>query len=209
MKSYAALNTTFKYQQMTLMNKRIMIQDLIDRTELLQEAVQKFFRLDEEEINFRPTAGKWSIAEIFDHLNITHEIYIKNIFDRIDEAPASDDQDYHSGWLGDWVYEKILPRQDGTVYKFKTPKMLQPQQGVLDGHSVLKRFLRQINDIQHILENSYNLNLEKTRIPFPFSRLISLRLGDSFRFMIAHCERHLLQANKVRDQLQNRKAIAV
>lgn len=196
---------------MAVMNKRILIQDLIDRTELLQEAVQKFLRLDEEELNYKPLENQWSIAETFEHVTITHAIYLKYIHERIDHAKESDTDQYRSGWFGDWCYDKMMPRPDGTIYKLKAPKILQPSLSEkISGRDIINKFLRQVNDIQHILEHSYNLNLERTRIPFSFTKLLSLRLGDNYRFLVAHCERHLLQANKLLEQLQTRKsAIAV
>lgn len=199
-----------KYNDMALMNKRILIQDLIDRTELIQEAVQKFFRLDEEELNYKSSAERWSIAEIFEHLNLTQHIYLKYIHERVDNAQGSESELYKSGWLGDWYYEKMTPKPDGSVYKIKASKIVQPASSTLEGKIVLNKFFKQIHDIQHVLEHSYNLNLEKTRIPFSFTKLFSLRLGDNLRCMVAHCERHLLQANKVLEEIQNRKsAIAV
>ncbi len=73
--------------------------------------------------------------------NISHEFYIESIVPRINRAADAVCPEFRSSWLGDWVYDKIMPRPDGTIYKMKTQKVFHAKQAVLNGQDVLNRFL--------------------------------------------------------------------
>jgi hypothetical protein len=182
---------------MAVFSKQGLITELLDRTELIKASTQPFLRLSNDQLHQRPGPGKWSIVEIFGHLNITHDIYIRNILYRITLAPDVESERYRSGWLGDWVYDKIMPRSDGSVFKIKALKAHCAAGGVVDGKEVLESFLRKCDAIDDILRHVSTKDLQRIRIPFSFSRLLRLRLGDCLRYLVAHGERHLLQAQRV------------
>ena len=49
--------------------------------------------------------------------------------------------------------------------------------------------------VEH-LNNSRNINLNKVKTNITISKLIKLKLGDTFRFLTYHNERHIIQALK-------------
>jgi len=182
---------------MTVFNKQGLITELLDRTELIKASTQPFLRLTPEQLNFKPDPGKWSIAEIFEHLNICNGSYIRSILARITTAPDVKADTYRSGWLGDWIYDKIMPRADGSVFKFRARKITHAGCGFLDGQDILHRFLQQCDMVDDILRHVSTKNLQHIKIPLSFTRFLHLRLGDNLRYLVAHSERHLLQAHRV------------
>ncbi|MHA4807559.1 DinB family protein [Flavitalea flava] len=184
---------------MAVFSRQSFITELLDRIELIKARTQPFLRLTDDQLNFKPDSGRWSIAEIFEHLNITHSLYIRSILSRITRAPDMQVRadKYNSGWLGEWVYGKIMPRPDGSVFKMRTLKSYRAGETVPDGSDVLQRFLQQCDAIDDIVRHVSTKNLERIKIPFSFSRLVRLQLGDNLRCLIAHNERHLLQAHGV------------
>ncbi|HEY4207554.1 MAG TPA: DinB family protein, partial [Puia sp.] len=110
-------------------------------------------------------------------------------------------ENYRSGWLGDWLYNKIMPRSDGSVFKIPSPKHLHASKEGLDGREELHRFLQQCDALDDILRHVSTKDLQRIRIPFNFSKFIKLRLGDMLRYLVAHNERHLLQAHRVMKQV--------
>jgi hypothetical protein len=182
---------------MTAFSKQGLITELLDRTELIKASTQPFLRLSEDQLNHSFHPGKWSIAEIFEHLNIYNGAYIRNILSRITVAPDVKTETYRSGWLGDWIYAQTMPRADGSVFRRKAAKGARPRGGKLDGKEILQRFLQQCDMLDDIIRHSSVKDLQRIKIPFCFSRLVPLRLGDNLRHLIAHCERHLLQAHRV------------
>lgn len=192
---------------MAVFSKQVLITELLDRTELVKASTQSFLRLTGQQLHFRPSADKWSIAEIFGHLNIVHDIYIRNILSRIALAPDVRMEHYRSGWLGEWLYGKMMPRSDGTVFKLPSPKRLHANPEGLDGHEELQRFLQQCDALDDILRHVSTKDMQGIRIPLSFARVLRLRLGDNLRYIVAHNERHLLQAHRVLQMLPAAGAI--
>jgi hypothetical protein len=182
---------------MAVFSRSTLITELLDRTELIKASSQFFFRLSDEQLHYRPGPGKWSIAEIFGHLNICHDQYIRSILSRITLAPDLPSDRYVSSWPGDWIYEKIMPRADGTVFKLKSIKAYTLTGESLDARNVLESFQRKCDAVDDILRHAATKNLQRIKIPFNASRLFRLRLGDTLRILVALSERHLLQAQRV------------
>jgi hypothetical protein len=67
----------------------------------------------------------------------------------------------------------------------------------MDVRDILQEFLHQCDSLDDILRHVYTKDLEKIRIPFSFIKIIKLQLGDQLRYLVAHSERHLLQAHRV------------
>jgi DinB superfamily len=182
---------------MAVFSKQGLITELLDRTELIKASTQGFLRLTNEQLNFKPVAGQWSIAGNFEHLNICNGAYVRSILTRISGAPDIKADKYNSGWLGDWVYSKIMPRPDGSVFKMRTGKLTRPATGVLDGQDILHRHLQNCDMIDDIVRHAATKDLQRIKIPFSVLQVLKLRLGDSLRYLIAHNERHLLQAHRM------------
>jgi hypothetical protein len=187
---------------MTVFSKQGLITELLDRTELIKASTQPFLRLEEDRLNRPPAPDKWSIAEIFAHLNIYNDAYIRVILSKITVAKDVKNETFRSGWLGDWIYSQTMPRADGSVFKMRAPKATRPSGGPQDGKETLQRFLQQCDMLDDIIRHCSVKDLQGIKIPFYFSKLIPLRLGDNLRYLIAHCERHLLQAHRVMEAVQ-------
>jgi hypothetical protein len=192
---------------MAVFSKQGLITELLDRTELVKASTQSFLRLTEQQLHFRPAADKWSIAEIFGHLNIVHDIYVRDILSRIALAPDVKGENYRSGWLGDWLYDKMMPRPDGTVFKLPAPRGLRVSREGLNVREELQRFLHHCDAVDDILRHVTTKDLQGIRIPISFAKFLRLRLGDNLRYIVAHNERHLLQAHRVLQQLPATEAI--
>jgi hypothetical protein len=182
---------------MAIFSRQSLITELLDRTELLKASTKPFLRLTDEQLLYRPAPGKWSIAEIYLHLNLSMDQTVRSILTRITLAPDHPVDEYHSGWLGDWLYERIIPKSDGSVFKLKAMPGHSPVGRELDAREALETFQRHCDALDDILRHVRSKDLRRIKIPFYLNGLISLRLGDMLRFLVAHGERHLLQAQRV------------
>jgi len=75
----------------------------------------------------------------------------------------------------------------------KTPKEMNPIGSTLSKET-LNKFISDQHDMISLLENAVKVNINKTKTSISISKLIKLKLGDTFRFVIYHNERHILQA---------------
>ncbi len=80
--------------------------------------------------------------------------------------------------------------------KMKTFKSMNPIYSKID-QKVIDVFIAQQNQLLELLKAAQNISLNKTKTAISISKLIKLKLGDTFRFVIYHNQRHILQAKKV------------
>lgn len=186
---------------MPLFSRTQLITDLLDRTELLKANTQVLGRLTDDQLQYSPGPGKWSIAEIYAHLNLCLDQYIRVILSHITLAPDSPSDAYRSGLLGDWVYERAMPRPDGTVLRQKARKDWHADAAAIDVRDELNRFERHCDALDDILRHAASKDLRRIRVPFFMPHFLRLRLGDTLRYLVAHGERHLLQAQRVTAQI--------
>ncbi len=186
---------------MTTFNKKELLSGLHDRIEVIRNNMQPFLRLTDDYLTRRPAPGKWSVAEIFEHLNIMHGSFLRSIGKVMSDAPINAREMFNSGWIGNWIYNKMMPRPDGTVFKMRTPRKFRAPATRLDAKAVLDTFMKQLDEFDHVLELCNYVDLQKMKLPLAYPRGLKLRLGDGLRFIVAHSERHLLQARNALSQI--------
>ncbi len=176
-------------------NKIQLLESLENRLEKhLQIAIHTFQNLNEAALLQIPENGGWNIAQCFEHLNSYGRYYlpqIKNAFDNHPETSLS--TTFKSTWLGSYFTKMMLP---SNTKKYKAFKDHIPPTNP-DAHAVLAEFIEQQETILIYLKQARNADLDKIRIPISIAKWIRLKLGDVFQFMIAHDERHILQAKRV------------
>ena len=77
--------------------------------------------------------------------------------------------------------------------KMRTLKAHNPDNN-LNATKVLEEFVEQQHRMIYLLELSKQKSLNAIRIPLTITKLIKMKLGDTFRFLIAHEQRHFVQA---------------
>jgi hypothetical protein len=176
------------------LDKYRLIEEL--ETELRNQIilVEENFENVPETVLQRPSSSAgWSILQCLDHLNSYGLYYLPQIADALKRAKRFDSSVYRSGWLGDY-FTKIMSPETGTK-KFKAFKDHEPAK-VLDSKRVISEFLRQEKLLLGYLIEAKSLDMASVKIPLSISPLIGIRLGDTFRFLLAHNRRHLLQAKR-------------
>jgi len=83
----------------------------------------------------------------------------------------------------------------GKMKKMKSPKDKDPINSILSV-LVIDRFLKQAEKLKLLLNQGRTVDLGKTRVPISLTKLIKLKLGDTYRFYVYHIERHIWQAQK-------------
>ena len=75
----------------------------------------------------------------------------------------------------------------------KASKNYAPSKGV-NVEAVFKEFIQHQNKLLQLLDVARRRNLNTIHIPVSISKFVRLKLGDMFRFLIAHEQRHMIQA---------------
>lgn len=154
----------------------------------------------------QPEPGKWSIAQVLEHLNGYNRFYLIAIEKGLNNSNQQAPRTYKAGWFGDYFTRLMEPRPDGTLAKkMSAPKAYNfgPE---LDAEQVLKEFREGQHKLLFLLDKARAADLGHIKVPISISKLIKLKLGDVFRFVIAHQQRHFLQINRVKQQVYVQRA---
>jgi hypothetical protein len=167
-----------------------------DVREILLQAKQ-LENIPAEILQKQPSLEKWSVAQVLEHLNIYARHYISAIEEKLHRNQTSPQLNFHPGWLGNYFTRLMKPDEQNMISKkMKAPKNAIPsvQPDVIQ---MLEEFISHQHHLLNLLSIAKSANLEYIRIPTSLSKFLSLKLGDSFRFFIAHEQRHFLQINTV------------
>lgn len=145
----------------------------------------------------QPAPGSWSAAQCLDHLNGYGNFYLPALEQAINKATHHQwnaKPEFRSGWLGNYFTNLMQPKPDGALKsKMKAPEGHRPAPQ-LDAPAILAEFISQQEKMLTLLQRAEKTDLARMRVPTSLSSLLKLNAGDTFRFLIAHQQRHMLQA---------------
>ena len=150
-------------------------------------------------LNLRETADCWSVLECLQHLNLYGNFYIPEISNAIAKSRYAPSATFRSGWLGNYFANSMLPK--AKLNKMKTFSAMNPINSKLN-KTVIETYILQQQQLITLLAKAEKVNLAKTKTGISISKLIRLRLGDTFRFVLNHEIRHMQQAMRCLQQKQ-------
>lgn len=162
------------------------------------ETKNAFGHLTSAQLNWKPSAERWSVAQCFDHLLASNNGY----FPIIDSVLAGQKQTF-------WQSMPVLPGVMGRLLiksldpvkgrKLKAPKNFQPAQSDISS-SVIDDFVAQQSKIVEKMKATEPLDLERIIISSPVTSVVTYSLMDAYRVIVVHEARHLQQARRVTEE---------
>lgn len=175
---------------------RQLIDELLKITEWATSTAGKFRELSTAQLNYREQEGSWSILECLEHLNLYGDFYLPEIQKQIlSSTPSAGPGIFKSGLIGNY-FANLMKAVPGTMKKMKSPKDKNPVNAKLT-ITTIDRFLKQQEMLKSLLLQASNCDLVKAKTAISLSRFVRLRLGDTFRFFVYHIERHVMQAQRL------------
>lgn len=170
-----------------------LLKDLLEITRENLNSAEQLKKQSIVSLNWKQASKSWSALECIEHLNRYGDFYIPEIISKIETSKHKHAEIFKSNWLGKYFSKSVSYNKD--LNKMKTFKSMNPLNSELD-FLTLDKFINQQHQIIELLDKSKNVNLDKTKTAISISSLIKLRLGDTFRVLIYHNERHIKQAEK-------------
>ena len=187
--------------------KKLFSKDVLDQLEAdVRQMIADVFYLKAEDPGVllqQPAPGKWSVIQVIEHLSSYDRYYLVAIEKAMEQdKPAA--HAFKPGWLGNYFTNMMKPGEGDTVgNKMKSPKEHRPP-AKLDAFPVINEFIEQQHYLLELLQKARSKNIGTIRVPVSISKFIKLKLGDTFRFLVAHEQRHFVQ---IRNTLQAVKGI--
>lgn len=154
--------------------------------------------LSDDAINWRPGAGRWSVAECLLHLARTNGLYVPPL-ERVVRAAREQGRvgtgPFRPNWFGKWFAAQMEPPPKR---RFKVPRPFRPPQERATAESARRAYLEMNDAMQAIARSADGLDLGRIRMTSPITRWMRFNLEAAFLAIAAHDRRHLWQARQVR-----------
>ena len=179
-------------------NSKKVIADLILMTSSHVNYAKQLLETSEENLQFKQSEKSWSALECLEHLNRYALFYNAEINKKISASSLPASETFKSTYLGNKFANDMLPQE--SMKTMNTFKSKNPNASKLDKEQVLLSFIQLQEELLGYLETAKkkNLNKIKTKTTLP---ILKFKLGDTFRFIIHHNERHIVQAKRVLNSL--------
>jgi hypothetical protein len=158
--------------------------------------------MDEARFNWRPSPQDWSIEECLSHLTMVGQWEVLAL-----ERAIRDGVERRLTGRGPFEYgaiDRFIIHQ--TEPPVRTPLPAPRHFIPLHGQpvtAVLPTFLHVQSQLLLQLERAEGLDLRRVKVATPISRFLRMSLGAMFAQIAAHERRHLDQARRVRERLEN------
>ncbi|SOD81445.1 DinB family protein [Spirosoma fluviale] len=188
------------------MQKLATAHDLQQRLKTVLDTVEReFSTLTDEQLRWKPAPNKWSIVECLQHLNLAERFYIRNIQHKVDKLGLIQtvpiDQTLESDLVGKALLYIVDPQ--GKL-KFPAPGMIRPRSAAdLQPADVIGQFLDLQTLLHSMLDKAVYIDWNREKLMTIFGNWLKINLGDALRMLVAHTERHLNQAMRVKAEINN------
>ena len=167
-----------------------LILELIEATRQNLNFAELLKAKSKSQLNWKENPESWSVLECLEHLNLYGDFYLPEIEKVIGNAKSKSDPVFKSGILGNYFAESMLPKTK--LNKMKTFKDKNPLNSNLNSDTI-DRFINQQIKMLGLLDKARSISLNKEKTAISISKLIKLKIGDTFRFVINHNLRHIKQ----------------
>jgi len=152
--------------------------------------------LTEEQVNWQPAPGRWSVGQCLEHLCITNEGYLQAMSAALAGEPDAPVEQITPGWLSRWFLKNYV-EPSPNMKQVPAPGKIRPSKKV--PVSVIERFLASNRGCRELIVHARNKDVNRIRFWNPLVPGVRFTVGTGFEIISSHERRHLLQAERVRD----------
>jgi hypothetical protein len=157
---------------------------------------KEFAALTPDQMNWKPNARQWSIAQSIHHLIVVNETYfpiLNQLSNNTYHAPWHGKIKFITNFLGKSVLDAVQPDRRK---KIRTFPVWEPAISLIKS-DILDQFEIHQHELKNLIARSQELIEKRTVISSPANRIIVYKLETAFDIMVAHEKRHLGQAKEV------------
>jgi len=163
---------------------------------IAQETQAMFGGFDARQLNWRPDAARWSVAQCFEHLLTANRLVFqaaeaalnnarpRTLWQRLPVLP---------GVLGRMLIRSQAP---GAARRFTAPSKAQPATSDIAA-DIIQRFVDQHRDAVAWAQALDERDAARAIMTSPFIRVVTYSVLDGLRLILAHDRRHFEQARRI------------
>jgi hypothetical protein len=167
-----------------------------DLDEITRAFKLEFDTLSGDELNWKPNASTWSIAQIVQHLIVVNETYypvLEQIRNNTYYTPRFGQIGFVNRFFGKLILSYVQPEQKR---KLKTLPIWEPELSAIRS-DIINQFEKHQQELKQVIRNSEDLIARNTVISSPANRMLVYKLETAFDIMVAHEKRHFKQAQEI------------
>lgn len=163
---------------------------------ITEDAMKVFGNLKPAQLNWKPSAERWSVGQCFDHLIKTNDCFVP---DMVKVAAGTYRSSLWarvsplSGFFGRFVINSLDPSKGR---KTKAPRVFAPAQSDIEP-DVVVRFMKRQAEVVTYMRATEGVDLRRTIVTSPVSPVATYSLLDAYRIIVAHERKHFEQARRV------------
>jgi DinB superfamily len=188
--SYHDERFAMNYQYLTL-------PQIYDEAEVIaSDAKAHFGHLNSRQLNWKPAADSWSVAQCLDHLiSINSEYYptFNRILNGETRRALMHRLPFLPAMFGRMMVNALSPKSQR---RFKAPGSAQPSSSSIDPQ-IVDRFITHQRQMLAKMRSLEDRDPAGIIITSPFASVMVYNLLDAFRLIVAHERRHFAQAQRV------------
>jgi hypothetical protein len=157
---------------------------------------REFGGLKQEQLNWKPGAERWSVAQCLDHLMTGNRSYfplLESIVSGRKKTLMIERLPVFPKLWGRLLIKSLDPK---STRKIKAPASFQPAASDLPA-TIVDQFAAQQEEVAAWMDQTKDLELELLIISSPAMKLITYSVMDGYRFLVVHEQRHFQQAQRV------------
>jgi hypothetical protein len=160
-----------------------------------QKMDECIYSLDHKQLLTPEREGKWSIAEVMEHLLLANRFYIAQLQAYAAKSSPKTNVNQHikMGFRGKvflWFVTDKIP------FKVPAPDMFKPQKG-LDAEKTLKEFKEMQEVLKALITKAAECDFHAWKIRSPLSSLLVFNAGALLHIIATHQERHWIQIQRI------------
>lgn len=155
-------------------------------------------RLTDAQLNWKPSPEQWSIAQCFEHLTAAsrgfNSYFVEALARGRQRFAAASPPAYQPTFMGRWLIKHVEPE---SPRKLRAPKIFKPSASNVQ--NPLDNFLAQQKNFLSFVGQTNGIDYNRTRLRSPVTPLVRYSLADAYVITVSHEQRHLQQAQRVRE----------
>lgn len=164
--------------------------------------------LTDEHANQRPSVESWSVVECLEHLTASLDSYLP-LMERAVEKARTKNRTSENPSLGGTMIGRMLINvlhPDSKPRRVRAPSVFKPKRTNAELAESVQRFRDATEALIELANKADGLDLGRVRFGTPVSFLVRVSLAQAFQIHAIHNLRHLDQAMRAREAVQEAAA---